>query len=236
MAKSDQDRQDSYIKLRTIQCLEQLAAQMGIAGANANSVMDMISNQEKVFQSQQSNLSEQQKEEVQKKVSLLKSDLGVLLNFTKQVQIDLFDIILSLDKKEDELNNPLVFDPKAIEWMEKFSERISSFLPKRDKPVLPAGNFLGVNLYLAKTFAKEAQLVFGSFLGENQNLLKYDSIKMMATYLEKLENLLLLISRWANLALDQKEFLWTEPQQKTAEVKPDEKKTITSKPEEKTLI
>jgi cob(I)alamin adenosyltransferase len=213
--KSPKVKEDSYVRARLVQSLEQLAGQVAVVSANAASVLQTVLAQERALQnSKDESLPQDQKEKIQKKIALLKQDLTVMVNFARQAQIDLFDIILAFEKKETKLGDPAIFDPKGVAWIEKFTQKIGGLLPKRDKPVLPDGNLLGVNLYLGKTFAKEAQLVFGSFLGENQDLLKHDSVKLMVAYLEKLEKLLHILSRWANLTLNQREFLWTKPGEK----------------------
>jgi cob(I)alamin adenosyltransferase len=201
---------DSYLRLRAVQSLEQLAAQIGIAAAQAQSLQQALLRQEQIGPPPE--LETQKREEEKKRLSNLIADVNGLLQFANQAQIDIFDVILALNRPPEELGDPLIFDPKAIQEMDDFLEGIGKFLPKRNRPILPAGNLLSVNLYLAKTIAKEVQLTFGLYLGENKDLLKFPLVKAMGNYLEKLEDVLFLVSRWVNLTLNKREYLWSEPE------------------------
>jgi cob(I)alamin adenosyltransferase len=147
----------------------------------------------------------------------LSQDISSLANVLTQVQFDLFDMSITpsrqiLGQFESRI------DEQAIQWLSKIVDDIKSNIPEPKDPILPIGNQLATNIYLAKNLCHQVYLQFKSPTNDDQQS------ELFGQYLFQLEQFLFLAFRWSNKAFQEKEWFWKPKSQMppSAQVSPEE--------------
>lgn len=141
----------------------------------------------------------------QSQIPPIAQDFASLANILTQTQYDLFDINVTL--AQDELPQQLDsrIDDKAIAWLTDIITKISSQLPAHQDPILPIGNQIANNFYLAKNLAQQVILALDNLTPtENQS----HQFQLHKDYVAQLQSFMFTCFRWSNLVLKEKDWYW----------------------------
>lgn len=136
-------------------------------------------------------------------------DFASLANILTQIQYDLFDITVTLAQQQtpDQLDSRI--DDKAITWMTDIITKISSQLPQHQDPILPIGNNLATNFYMAKNLCQQViQSLEILPSSENIEQLGESQSKLHSDYINQLQNFMFVCFRWSNAILRERDWYW----------------------------
>jgi cob(I)alamin adenosyltransferase len=133
-------------------------------------------------------------------VDELNAHLGVLLNvdglpsdyaaWTRRVQNDLFDVGADLAVPEGESTRErLRVRPEQTAWLEERCDEVNADLPPLRSFLLPGGSAAAAQLHVCRTVCRRA---------ERRALLVADANPEVVRYLNRLSDLLFILSRGAN--------------------------------------
>jgi cob(I)alamin adenosyltransferase len=131
---------------------------------------------------------------------------GRILEVLRQIQNDLFDAgaDLSTPVVENPEYPPLRIQQTYIDRLEKWCDEFNEPLPALNSFILPGGTPLSALLHVARTVTRRAER--SAWLAVEAH---GDSISVLpAKYLNRLSDLLFILSRGANLAASGEEPLW----------------------------
>lgn len=120
----------------------------------------------------------------------------------EQVQNELFDVGADLSVPYTKEDGRLRTTDKMVERLEQLCDRFNADLPELKSFVLPGGAEGAALLHLARTVARRAEL---KALEANA---AFDINPVALVYLNRLSDLLFIMSRWANLTAGTDEPLW----------------------------
>jgi cob(I)alamin adenosyltransferase len=144
-------------------------------------------------------------------VDELNSHIGVALNvadlpeqyaeWLRHVQNDLFDVgaDLSVPEAPGSERERLRVRPEQITWLEERCDEVNADLPKLRSFLLPGGSPAAAQLHVCRTVCRRA---------ERRALLVEDANPEVVKYLNRLSDLLFILSRAANMAAGGDEPLW----------------------------
>jgi cob(I)alamin adenosyltransferase len=143
-------------------------------------------------------------------VDELNAQLGVTLNvetlpaqyaeWLRHVQNDLFDVGADLSVPEsEETRERLRVRPEQTTWLEERCDEVNADLPKLRSFLLPGGTPAAAQLHVCRTVCRRA---------ERRALLVEDANPEVVRYLNRLSDLLFILSRGANAAAGGGEPLW----------------------------
>ncbi len=150
----------------------------------------------------------------------LAQDFASLANILTQVQYDLFDINVTLAQQQLPEQIDSRIDDKAIAWMTDIITKISSQLPAHQDPILPIGNEIATNFYLAKNITQQALLTLESIPESENNSQIGSQSELHTQYLTQLQSFMFTCFRWANLILKERDWYWKPKSQMQAETPP----------------
>ncbi len=141
----------------------------------------------------------------------LNAHIGVTLNtqglpdsyagWLRHIQNDLFDLGADLSVPEsDESRERLRVDAHQITWLEERCDEVNDTLGKLRSFVLPGGSPAAAALHVCRTVCRRA---------ERRALLVENANPEVVRYLNRLSDLLFILSRGANAASGDDEPLWT---------------------------
>lgn len=136
-------------------------------------------------------------------------DFASLANILTQIQYDLFDITVTLAQQQtpDQLDSRI--DDKAITWMTDIITKISSQLPQHQDPILPIGNNLATNFYMAKNLCQQViQSLEILPPSENTNQIGETQASLHFQYINQLQGFMFVCFRWANAILRERDWYW----------------------------
>jgi cob(I)alamin adenosyltransferase len=143
-------------------------------------------------------------------VDELNAHIGVTLNvdglpssyaeWLQHVQNDLFDVGADLSVPEtEETRERLRVRPEQVTWLEERCDEVNADLPKLRSFLLPGGTPAAAQLHVCRTVCRRA---------ERRALLVEDANPEVVRYLNRLSDLLFILSRGANAAAGGGEPLW----------------------------
>ena len=142
-------------------------------------------------------------------VDELNAQIGVTLNvdlpdgyagWLRHVQNDLFDVGADLSVPEsDGTRERLRVRPEQITWLEERCDEVNADLPKLRSFLLPGGTPAAAHLHVCRTVCRRA---------ERRALLVEGANPEVVRYLNRLSDLLFILSRGANAAAGGEEPLW----------------------------
>jgi cob(I)alamin adenosyltransferase len=143
-------------------------------------------------------------------VDELNAQMGVTLNveglpanyadWLRHVQNDLFDVGADLSVPEsEETRERLRVRPEQTTWLEERCDEVNAGLPKLRSFLLPGGTPAAAHLHVCRTVCRRA---------ERRALLVEDANPEVVRYLNRLSDLLFILSRGANAAAGGDEPLW----------------------------
>jgi cob(I)alamin adenosyltransferase len=143
-------------------------------------------------------------------VDELNAQMGVTLNveglpanyadWLRHVQNDLFDVGADLSVPEsEETRERLRVRPEQTTWLEERCDEVNADLPKLRSFLLPGGTPAAAHLHVCRTVCRRA---------ERRALLVEDANPEVVRYLNRLSDLLFILSRGANAAAGGDEPLW----------------------------
>jgi cob(I)alamin adenosyltransferase len=144
-------------------------------------------------------------------VDELNAQIGVALNvdglpgdhaeWLRHVQNDLFDVgaDLSVPESEESSRERLRVRPEQTAWLEERCDEVNADLPKLRSFLLPGGTPAAAQLHVCRTVCRRA---------ERRALLVEDANPEVVRYLNRLSDLLFILSRGANMAAGGEEPLW----------------------------
>ena len=133
------------------------------------------------------------------------NDVKVILisNYLHRLQHELFNLgnMLSTLEKDYSASMPQV-NEADLEYMEKIIDEINVNLPSLDSFVLPGGSELNVRFHQARTLCRRCERTIIS-------LSKKEEINsIIIPYINRLSDLLFVLSRWANIYFNKEENTW----------------------------
>ena len=142
-------------------------------------------------------------------VDELNAQLGVALaggglsdryaEWLRRVQNDLFDVGADISVPHGGDRSRLRVAPAQTEWLEHACDEVNDALPKLKSFVLPGGSRAAAHLHVCRTVCRRA---------ERRALLVEDANPEIVRYLNRLSDLLFILSRGANHAETGAEPLW----------------------------
>ena len=143
-------------------------------------------------------------------VDELNAHIGVTLNvdslpaeyaaWLQHIQNDLFDVGADLSVPEsEETRERLRVRPEQTTWLEERCDEVNADLPKLRSFLLPGGTAAAAQLHVCRTVCRRA---------ERRALLVEDANPEVVRYLNRLSDLLFILSRGANAAAGGDEPLW----------------------------
>lgn len=129
-----------------------------------------------------------------------------LLKTLTEVQMTFADIDILLTPSLENLHPKVSLDniSQISSVLSKAVSEIDSKLPKRETPIIARGNQLAVLLFkLNNTVNLSLQLV-------NQDSQSQAS-QVTTEFLKSIASFSFIAARWANIFINQKEYIWTEP-------------------------
>ena len=120
----------------------------------------------------------------------------------RRVQNDLFDLgaDISVPEDKDAERERLRISPDQTEWLEQRCDEVNATLPKLHSFVLPGGTPQAAQLHVCRTVCRRA---------ERRTIDCGDEVNAECVkYLNRLSDLLFILSRGANLAVSGEEPLW----------------------------
>jgi cob(I)alamin adenosyltransferase len=143
-------------------------------------------------------------------VDELNAHIGVALNveglpdgyaeWLRHVQNDLFDVGADLSVPEsEESRERLRVHPEQVTWLEERCDEVNADLPKLRSFLLPGGTAAAAQLHVCRTVCRRA---------ERRALEVEDANPEIVRYLNRLSDLLFILSRGANMAAGGEEPLW----------------------------
>jgi cob(I)alamin adenosyltransferase len=143
-------------------------------------------------------------------VDELNAQLGVALaggglsdryaEWLRRIQNDLFDVGADISVPHGGDRSRLRVTPEQTEWLEKACDEVNDDLPKLKSFVLPGGTPAAAQLHVCRTVCRRAERRTID-CGEEVNA-------ECVRYLNRLSDLLFILSRGANLAVSGEEPLW----------------------------
>jgi cob(I)alamin adenosyltransferase len=143
-------------------------------------------------------------------VDELNAQLGVALaqgglpdgwaDWLRRIQNDLFDVGADISVPAGGDRERLRVAPQQTTWLEELCDRVNAELPKLRSFVLPGGTPLAAQLHVCRTVCRRAErrtIACGDAIGSE-----------CVRYLNRLSDLLFILSRGANLAEGGAEPLW----------------------------
>lgn len=123
-----------------------------------------------------------------------------LAQWLRQIQNDLFDLGADICVPHDDEKERLRVRPEQTAWLEELCDRVNADLPKLNSFLLPGGTPLAAQLHVCRTVCRRA---------ERRTVAVGDQINPeVIRYLNRLSDLLFILSRQANAASDESEPLW----------------------------
>ena len=118
----------------------------------------------------------------------------------RQVQNDLFDVGADLCAPivPDPEYPPLRITPEYVERLEQACDRFNADLPKLDSFILPGGTPAAAYLHVARTVARRAERSTWALLEADSSNDTERTNPLTAKYLNRLSDLLFILSRLAN--------------------------------------
>ena len=117
-----------------------------------------------------------------------------------EIQNDLFDVGADLSVPEtEETRERLRVRPEQTTWLEERCDEVNADLPKLRSFLLPGGTAAAAQLHVCRTVCRRA---------ERRALLVEDANPEVVRYLNRLSDLLFILSRGANAAAGGAEPLW----------------------------
>lgn len=148
---------------------------------------------------------------------LISQDLDQFLKIMAELQISLEDVAILTEGSSNPVYNKTKPEQlaKTTDAVKKLINHLSPHIPKRDVPVMPRGNPLAVALF----GVTNTLLTTNLFWDEAKEEFKEQSALVMNIdqFFEAAGNLFYITSRWANLLINKKEYLWVEPGAKPPE-------------------
>jgi cob(I)alamin adenosyltransferase len=143
-------------------------------------------------------------------VDELNAHLGVALSggglsdryaaWLRRIQNDLFDVGADISVPHGGDRTRLRVKPEQTEWLEKACDEVNADLPKLKSFVLPGGTPAAAQLHVCRTVCRRA---------ERRTIDCGDEVNAECVrYLNRLSDLLFILSRGANLAASGEEPLW----------------------------
>jgi cob(I)alamin adenosyltransferase len=136
----------------------------------------------------------------------LNAQLGVVLNveglpapmagWLQRIQNDLFDLGADLAAPPDQERERLRVQPAQVEWLESICDEVNATLEPLRSFVLPGGTAAAAHLHVCRTVCRRA---------ERRTLTVEDANPEVLRYLNRLSDLLFILSRAAN---EKDEPLW----------------------------
>ncbi len=117
----------------------------------------------------------------------------------RRVQNDLFDLGADLSVPPGGDRERLRVSPEQVEWLEAACDEVNATLPALRSFVLPGGSPAASQLHVCRTVCRRA---------ERRSLLVEEANPEVARYLNRLSDLLFILSRGANHAASGDEPLW----------------------------
>jgi len=117
----------------------------------------------------------------------------------KRIQNDLFDCGADLSVPEGDERERLRVTPEQTAWLEAACDEVNPTLPNLKSFVLPGGTPLAAQLHVCRTVCRRA---------ERRALAVEDANPEVVRYLNRLSDLLFILSRGANHATSGSEPLW----------------------------
>ena len=117
----------------------------------------------------------------------------------EEVQQDLFNIGGELAIPDVEMN---ILGESRIEWLDNHTEKLNALLPPLDEFILPGGSEFAGRAHIARSECREAEIKIIA-LSEDEYI-----PDLHKQYLNRLSDLLFIISRVAKMDNDQKEVAW----------------------------
>ena len=129
-----------------------------------------------------------------------------LLKTLTEVQMTFADIDILLTPSLENLHSKVSLDNIAqiSSVLSKAVSEIDSKLPKRDTPIIARGNQLAVLLFKLNN---NINLSLQYINQDDQN----QASKVTAEFLKSVLDFSFIAARWANIFINQKEYIWTEP-------------------------
>ena len=118
-----------------------------------------------------------------------------------RIQNELFDLGADLSVPF-EVEDRLRVTQQAVDELEALCDRFNEELPELRSFVLPGGTEMAARLHVARTVCRRAEREALVAAGE------HDINPLVAVYLNRLSDLLFILSRFANAAADRAEPLW----------------------------
>ena len=117
----------------------------------------------------------------------------------EEVQQDLFNIGGELAIPDVEMN---ILGESRIEWLDNHTEKLNALLPPLDEFILPGGSEFAGRAHIARSECREAEVKIIA-LSEDEYI-----PNLHKQYLNRLSDLLFIISRVAKMDNGQKEVAW----------------------------
>lgn len=144
--------------------------------------------------------SEYDSSDSRKELPPLVKDYGSIANFLTQIQHDLYDLKLLVTDTVNERFATRI-DDKAITWLDNISNSIASNLPDSEGAILPVGNQIATNLFLASNLSEQLELTF-----TQSQKIYVEQIVLL--YLSTLSKFLTNSGCWANVTQGEKIWTW----------------------------
>lgn len=119
-----------------------------------------------------------------------------------QIQSDLFVIGTEITLSEKSDTNKIKISQHRIRNLENLIDSITENLPKLKNFILPGGSLLASHLHVARTICRRAERTLVRFIDET------DLNTLSLQYLNRLSDLLFVLSRYANKLDDVPERKW----------------------------
>ena len=120
-------------------------------------------------------------------------------DWLRRVQNDLFDVGADISVPHGGDRERLRLAPEQTEWLEHACDEVNDALPKLKSFVLPGGTPAAAHLHVCRTVCRRA---------ERRAIGVEDGNPEVVRYLNRLSDLLFILSRGANLAVSGEEPLW----------------------------
>jgi cob(I)alamin adenosyltransferase len=118
----------------------------------------------------------------------------------RRVQNDLFDVGADISVPQTDARERLRVTPEQTAWLESICDEVNATLPKLRSFVLPGGTPAAAQLHVCRTVCRRA---------ERRTIACGDAVDPECVrYLNRLSDLLFILSRGANLAAGGSEPLW----------------------------
>jgi len=131
-----------------------------------------------------------------------------LLKTLTEVQMTFADIDILLDPSLESLHSKVSLDniSQISNVLSKAVADINTKLPKRDTPIIARGNQLAVMLFKLNNTVNLCL----QFINQQDN---NQASKVTYQFLKSISDFTFIAARWANIFINQKEYIWTEPRQ-----------------------